>query len=234
MSPRSSSDSRDPKGQFVTSIVEETPPLPRIVQAGDPVLRQAADVVEPREIETPAFRALLETMVSVMRAAPGVGLAATQIGVPKRVIVLEDREELLARLDAEGRAARERVPLPLTIIVNPTLRRFEERTATFLEGCLSVSGYVALVRRALEVEVTGLDATESVAVPRVWRLRGWPARILQHEIDHLNGTLYVDRMYPRSLSGPEESHRWAGKTTQDIAAALGIDLSEEAPGEVRS
>lgn len=209
------------------------PPLPRIVQAGDPVLRKAAEALEPGALETPAFRALVETMVSVMRAAPGVGLAAPQIGVPKRVIVVEDREELLARLDAEALSSRERVPLPLTVIVNPTLRPIEGRSATFLEGCLSVTGYAALVRRAVEVEVTGLDATGPDVRPRVWRLRGWPARILQHEVDHLNGALYVDRMLTRSLSGPEETHRWAGKTTEEIAAALGVDLSEGDPGEVR-
>jgi peptide deformylase len=201
------------------------PPLPRIVQAGDPVLRAVAESVPPHEIETPAFRALIETMVAVMRAAPGVGLAAPQIGVPKRVIVLEDREEFLSRLDADGLAARERVPLPLTVIVNPTLRLMDGRGATFLEGCLSVTGYVALVRRATEVEVTGLDATGPDVRQRVWRVRGWPARILQHEVDHVNGILYVDRMYPRSLCGPEETHRWAGKTAEEIALALGVDLA---------
>lgn len=200
------------------------PLLPRIVQAGDPVLRAVAQVVQPSEIETPAFRALVETMVSVMRAAPGVGLAAPQIGVSKQVIVLEDREELMARLDAEGLASRERVPLPLTVIVNPTLRLIEGQGATFLEGCLSVAGHMALVRRATEVEVSGLDATGSEVRQRIWRLRGWPARILQHEVDHLNGTLYVDRMYPRSFCGPEETHRWARKATEEIAAALGVEL----------
>jgi peptide deformylase len=204
---------------------DATPPLPRIIQAGDPVLRAVAQMVAPSEIETPAFRALVETMVSVMRAAPGVGLAAPQIGVAQQVIVLEDREELMARLDAQALAARERTPLPLTVIVNPKLRLIEGRAATFLEGCLSVTGYAALVRRAAEVEVTGLDATGPGIRQRVWRVRGWPARILQHEVDHLNGTLYVDRMYPRSLSGPEETYRWAGKTTEEIAASLGVDLA---------
>jgi peptide deformylase len=206
-----------------SDTVDVVSPLPRIVQAGDPVLRGVAQLVPLEDTATPAFRALVETMVAVMRAAPGVGLAAPQIGVPWRVIVIEDREELIGRLDAGGVAARERVPVPLAVIVNPTLRLVEGETATFLEGCLSVTGYVALVRRA--VEVTGLDATELEVVPRVWRVRGWPARILQHEIDHVNGTLYVDRMYPRSLCGPEETHRWAGKSAEEIAGALGVDLA---------
>ncbi len=95
-----------------------------------------------------------------MRAAPGVGLAApAQIGIGKRVIVLEDRAELLARMNADALAERQRAPLPLTVVVNSTLRLVGGDGATFIEGCLSVTGCAALVRRALEVEVTGLDAT---------------------------------------------------------------------------
>jgi peptide deformylase len=164
-------------------------------------------------------------MTLVMRAAPGVGLAAPQIGVSRQVIVVEDPEERLSRADPAGLALRERRPLPLTVIVNPTLRIVEGPTATFLEGCLSVTGYMALVRRALEVEVAGIDATGPEPVARVWRVRGWPARILQHEVDHLRGTLYVDRMHPRSLSGPDEAGRWAGSTTEEMAAELGVDLA---------
>jgi peptide deformylase len=209
--------------------------LPPIVQVGHPVLRAAAAPLLPAELDTPEFRELVLTMIEVMRAAPGVGLAAPQIGVSKQVLVAEDQAELVARIDPENRAARGRVPVPLTVIVNPTLRVVGDEHATFLEGCLSVTGYVALVRRALEVEVTGLDASACVGghpqapgpeiVPRVWRWRGWPARILQHEIDHLLGTLYVDRMHPRSLCGPDEAGRWARRTTEEIAAGLGVELS---------
>jgi peptide deformylase len=196
---------------------------------GNPVLRAVAPRVERGELETPAFRALVETMVLVMRAAPGVGLAAPQIGISKQVIVLEDREEYMAHFDPAALFARGRVPLPLTVIVNPTLRLIEEdRGATFFEGCLSMTGYGALVRRAAEVEVTGLDATGPEVRERVWRVSGWPARILQHEVDHLNGTLYVDRMHPRALCGPTEMSRWAGKTTEEIAAGLGVELVSRA------
>jgi len=200
--------------------------LPRIVQAGDPVLRAAALPVSRAELESPSFRELVATMTAVMRAAPGVGLAAPQIGVSKQVLVFEDREELLSRLSDEARAERARVPVPLTVIVNPTLRLRGEGDgrATFFEGCLSVTGYAALVPRAFEVEVTGLDATGPEIASRVWRFNGWPARILQHEVDHLRGTLYVDRMHSRSLCGPDEMQRWAGRSIADVAAALGIDL----------
>ena len=198
--------------------------LPRIVQAGDPVLRAVAEPVLSGELQSSPFRALVSTMVAVMRAAPGVGLAAPQIGVRKQVIVVEDREEFLGHVSEEARAARERSPLPLTVIVNPTIRLVPGPTATFFEGCLSVAGYAALVTRSLEVVVSGLDATSTDAVPREWRLRGWPARILQHEVDHLGGTLYVDRMHTRSFSGPEETHRWAGLSTEEAASLLGVKL----------
>lgn len=202
------------------------PDLPHIVQAGDPILRSKAYPVLLEEVSSPGFRSLVSTMVAVMRAAPGVGLAAPQIGVPKQVLVVEDREELLGRIDEDARRARERVPLPLTVIVNPKLRLVPGRSATFFEGCLSVAGFIGLVPRALEVECSGLDVTTEDVVARVWRLRGWPARILQHEVDHLGGTLYVDRMHARSFCGPDEAHRWAGRTTEEAAAALGVKLSK--------
>jgi len=204
---------------------ENDPTSPPIVQAGHPVLRAAAAPVTPAQMATAEFRELVATMIATMRAAPGVGLAAPQIGVSQQVIVVEDREELLERADPANLAARGRVPLPLTVLVNPTLRLVGASHATFLEGCLSMSGYVALVRRALEVEVTGLDATGPQVRERVWRLRGWPARILQHEVDHLRGTLYIDRMHARSMIGPEELGRWAGRTTEEIAQGLGVDLA---------
>lgn len=202
----------------------DAPELPRIVQVGDPVLRAEATLVSPEELATPEFRALVDVMVAVMRAAPGVGLAAPQIGVGKQVLVLEDREEYLARAGEKARDERERVPFPLTVVVNPTIRLMETERATFFEGCLSVTGYMALVPRAALVEVHGLDATGPEVVPRVWRVRGWPARIFQHEIDHLRGTLYVDRMHSRSLCSPAETDRWVGKSTQEVADALGVVL----------
>ncbi len=200
--------------------------LPRIVQVGDPVLRAVAAPVTAEEVDTEALRDLVATMVRVMRAAPGVGLAAPQIGVSKQVIVFEDREELMPG-SAVARSERERTPIPLTAVANPKLTRVESARVTFVEGCLSVTGFTALVPRALEVVVTGLDITGPRAVPGTWRLRGWPARILQHEVDHLRGALYVDRMHSRSLCSPDEAHRWAGRSTAEIAAALGVDLTEE-------
>jgi peptide deformylase len=193
--------------------------LPTIVQAGNPVLRRPADLVTPDKIGTRELKHLVATMVDVMRAAPGVGLAAPQIGVGLQIIVLEDKEELMARLSPADRAARGRVALPLTVILNPALTKQGDGRATFFEGCLSVGGYMALVERDLEVEVTGIDAD---GAPVRLKTSGWPARILQHEVDHLNGTLYVDRMMSRSFCANEEAMHWVGRPVSDVREALGV------------
>jgi peptide deformylase len=196
---------------------------PPIVNAGHPVLRASAARVPDEMLGTTALDRLVATMVTAMRAAPGVGLAAPQIGVGLRVLVLEDREELMARLGPEERAARERVPFPLTAIVNPTLTGVGAEEATFFEGCLSVPGYMALVARHREVEVTGTDPR---GAPIALRVRGWPARILQHEVDHLDGTLYVDRMMTRTLATNAECQsRWLAKAPAEVMRELEAERS---------
>ncbi|AKV04058.1 Peptide deformylase [Labilithrix luteola] len=191
-----------------------------IVQTGAPVLRGRAQDVPSDRLDTPAFKDLVEVMIATMREAPGVGLAAPQIGVPLRVIVLEDREELLANLTDAERKERERVPFDTRVFVNPVLKAIGDEKVTFLEGCLSVTGYVALVERSREVEVNGLDENGEA---QTWRVRGWPARILQHEVDHLNGTLYIDRMMSRSFATVGHAkEQYAGKSIADIRRALGI------------
>ena len=191
-----------------------------IVQTGDPVLRSPAQDVPVERIATPEFQALLTKMVAIMRAAPGVGLAAPQIGVPWRVLVLEDREELMASLTAQEKAERERLPVPVRVFINPTLTPIGEDKVTFFEGCLSVAGFAGLVERFHEVEVTGLDEKGQ---PQTWRVKGWPARILQHEVDHLAGTLYIDRMITRSFGTlAQVKARFAGKRMADIKQELGV------------
>jgi peptide deformylase len=172
------------------------PGLPPIVLAGHPVLRSPALPVSPDQLGTRELRALAEVMAEVMHEAPGVGLAAPQIAVPLQLIVLEEAQANLATLSAEDRDARGRVVFPLTTIVNPVLRPIGERRVTFVEGCLSVPGYAAQVERFHEVEVTGLDLSGK---PIRWQVSGWPARILQHEVDHVNGILYIDRMISRTF-----------------------------------
>jgi peptide deformylase len=191
-----------------------------IVQAGTPVLRARAEEVPVEKIATPEMQALFETMIATMRDAPGVGLAAPQIGIPWRIIVLEDRAENLAKLGAAELREREREPFVTRVFINPVLRAIGEEQAMFFEGCLSVKGYVGLVERSREVEVTGLDEH---GAPQIWRVKGWPARILQHEVDHLEGMLYVDRMKTRSFATTEEATaRYGGKPIADVRKMLGL------------
>ena len=191
-----------------------------IVQAGAPVLRALAQDVPAERINTPEFQKLISHMVETMRAAPGVGLAAPQIGVPWRVLVLEDREELMASLTPAERAERERVAVPVRVFINPTLTPIGEDKVTFFEGCLSVAGFAGLVERFREVEVTGLDEHGQ---PQTWRVKGWPARILQHEVDHLGGTLYIARMLTRSFGTlPQVKARFGGKPIAQVQQELGF------------
>jgi peptide deformylase len=190
-----------------------------IVRVGHPILRGRAAEVPADELGTKTLSALVKTMVEAMRRAPGVGLAAPQIGVAKRVIVLEDAERLMATLSAEERAERGRAPFSLVTIVNPVLTILDEAPAVFFEGCLSVGGFSALVQRASEVEVTGTNEKGDAVS---WRVRGWPARILQHEVDHLNGTLYVDRMMSRTLGHNQEiAAHWGKVPIAEVREKLG-------------
>ncbi len=190
-----------------------------IVQTGDLVLRARAAEVPVEQIATREFQELVATMIATMRDAPGVGLAAPQIGLPLRVIVLEERDEQLAKVSEADLRLRERIPFKTRVFVNPILRSVGDERVTFFEGCLSVEGYVALVERSREVTVTGLDEHGS---SQTWQVRGWPARILQHEVDHLNGTLYIDRMLSRSFSTVANATQfYAGKAIAEVRQLLG-------------
>ncbi|KAJ4828435.1 Peptide deformylase 1A, chloroplastic/mitochondrial [Turnera subulata] len=170
--------------------------LPDTVKAGDPVLHEPAQEVDPKDIGSDKIEKIIDDMVKVMRKAPGVGLAAPQIGVPLRIIVLEDTEEYISYAPKGVIKAQDRRPFDLLVILNPKLKKRSDRTALFFEGCLSVDGFRAVVERYLDVEVTGLDRDGK---PIKVNASGWQARILQHECDHLDGTLYVDKMVPRTF-----------------------------------
>jgi peptide deformylase len=200
--------------------MEPTTPQFPVVQTGHPVLRESAKEVPVEMIGTPDFNALIEKMVSTMRAAPGVGLAAPQIGVGLRVFVVEDTAERMASLSPDEKLERERVIFPLQVIVNPTVKPIGEKKVTFFEGCLSVAGFAALVPRFHEVELSALNEK---GMPVVFKLSGWPARIVQHEIDHLNGGLYIDKMIPKSFGTlVQVKERFSGKKIESVKAELGV------------
>jgi peptide deformylase len=172
----------------------------RIVQTGDPVLRKQSELLTRDEISSPRIQELIESMRETMREAPGVGLAAPQIGESIQLAVIEDRAEYLADLSAEQLAKSQRSAVPFHVIINPKLTVVDNQSVEFFEGCLSVEGFIAVVDRALNVSVECLNERgEEVTIDA----HGWYARILQHEIDHLDGTLYIDRMKTRTFTTVE-------------------------------
>jgi peptide deformylase len=172
----------------------------RIVQAGDPVLRRISRDLAAEEIKSPAIQQLIESMRDTMRAAPGVGLAAPQIGESLQLAVIEDRAEYLQHASQEDLKERDRSPVDFHVIVNPKIFLLDDSPAHFFEGCLSVEGFQAVVPRAYKVRVECLNER---AEPITINAHGWYARILQHEIDHLNGKLYIDRMESQTFTTTE-------------------------------
>ena len=188
-----------------------------IVQAGNPVLRQFARPLSPSEINSREIRELIESMRKCMYDAPGVGLASPQVGLSLQLAVIEDREEYHKEVAEEQLRERERRPVPFHVIINPKFTEMGGEQAEFFEGCLSVSGFSAVVPRARTVRVECLNER---AEPITIEASGWYARILQHEIDHLNGSLYIDRMLSRTFTTLDN---WAefckGKPIGDIKKA---------------
>ena len=203
----------------------------KIVQAGEEILRQQARALTCDEILGPHIQELIEHMRDTMRDAPGVGLAAPQIGESLQLVVIEDRAEYHRELTSDQLAERGRKPIDFHVLVNPKLTIGEHRNGNgedggntsniFFEGCLSVSGYTALVSRANAVTVECLNER---AEPSTVTATGWYARILQHEIDHLNGILYVDRMESRTLTTLENARRiWKDTPSVEIQSRLGVN-----------
>jgi peptide deformylase len=191
----------------------------KIVQAGEAVLRQRARELSPDEIRSAEIRQLIDWMRETMRDAPGVGLAAPQVGLPLRLAVIEDSAEFQKSIAPERLAERRRRPVPFHVIVNPLLSLAGPR-AEFFEGCLSVAGFSAIVSRSLEARVECLDENGE---PKTIGAEGWYARILQHEIDHLEGTLYLDRMYSRSFMTVDHMTRqWNDLPVEEAKRRLGI------------
>lgn len=188
-----------------------------IVQAGDPVLRSGT-MPYAGQLDDAELAQLVALMTRTMRDAPGVGLAAPQIGLPLAIAVLEDP----GPTDPESAEARERVTYPHRVLVNPSYTAVGPEVAAFYEGCLSVHGWAGVVARPRTVHLTGLDEHGRELDEEV---SGWPARIVQHETDHLLGVLYVDRVETRSLATGAAAAHWAGPPHPHAAArALGFEL----------
>lgn len=208
-----------PISDLVEQLLDGTQLLP-IVTAGDPVLRRPT-VPYDGQLSEDLLRRLIAAMRATMHDAPGVGLAAPQVGIPLRLAVVEDPA---TGISAESAHARARVPLPFRVLVNPRYEPVGEQPASFYEGCLSVPGWQAVVSRPLRVRLRGQDETGRELDEE---LHGWPARIVQHETDHLDGTLYLDRAIMRSFSANEHAlQRWAEPQPIRAAAELGFRLPD--------
>jgi peptide deformylase len=156
-----------------------------------------------------------------MHAAPGVGLAAPQLGIPLQLAVLEDQFEI----DEVTAAARGRAPLEFFAMLNPRYSRLGNGTAAFFEGCLSLSGLQAVVERPESVRLEYLRPDGGQVAKD---FSGWQARIVQHETDHLHGRLYIDRAELRSLStNTEYAARWAEPGIATASRELGFPAGLE-------
>ena len=169
----------------------------KILSVGEPTLRATSLELSKEQILSPSIQNLIEHMRETLRDAPGVGLAAPQVGESLQLDEIEDNAEYHKLLTETELKERGRSEVSFHVIVNPVVELVTESATTFFEGCLSLPGFTALVPRAEQVRVTCLDHRGE---PRIIDASGWYARILQHEVDHLRGALYIDRMLAQSFS----------------------------------
>jgi peptide deformylase len=170
----------------------------RIIRMGHPVLRHCARPLERDEIGSEWFLDLYEDMIDTLHDYGGIGLAAPQVGESVR----------LALIELPGGAGRYGAmpDMPLTAFINPVIEVLDPATAGFWEGCLSVPGLRGFVERPQHVEVSYLDISGD---RQTLELKGFPATVFQHEFDHLDGTLYIDRLADtRLLSFEREFERY--------------------------
>jgi peptide deformylase len=176
----------------------------KIAQMGEPVLRRKADPIDPSEIGSTFIQTLIDDMIETMHDADGAGLAAPQVYESLQLCVIEvDKNPRYPQFE----------PIPLTILINPVVTALvgkngvlsAEDSFQMYEGCLSVPGMRGQVARPRKVRVQALDRAGN-AVDFVWE--SFRAVVVQHETDHLLGTLYVDRVDPKTLTFLREYERF--------------------------
>lgn len=153
-----------------------------LAAASEPVVRTKTQLVDPAMIPQQEFQTLIDNMIHTMYETNGIGLAATQIGMSLRLATLVPDPD---RFDFYDKGSRDAI-----VIINPTISSHSLRTTSSEEGCLSVPGYMGLVKRYSGVTVSFVDRHGN---PQTVKARGLLARVYQHEIDHLEGILFVDR-----------------------------------------
>jgi len=179
----------------------------KIARMGHPVLKRRADPVE--DPTDPEIAKLIKDMEDTLADVGGVGLAAPQVHVPLRVVIFHVPKARMEAEDGEGPA----LGVPLTYLINPIIEPQSEDTEEGIEACLSVPGLAGAVPRFREIRYTGLTPTGE-PIDRI--AKGFHARVVQHECDHLDGVLYPMRMTDLSkLSFVEELKRFAGEDAED-------------------
>lgn len=194
-----------------------------IVQNGNAVLRQIAREVPREDITSKLIQDYIASMKEAMYAAPGVGLAAPQIGISLQIIVIHDREQYFETMLPHIQEERGRKAVPFHVLINPKLSFVSKEQAVFFEGCLSVKNYMRITPRAEHVRVEYLDEQGN---ERSIDAHGWYARILQHEIDHLHGKLYIDIGDKKTelMINDENKKKWLNATAQEIQHYLQATL----------
>ena len=166
----------------------------KIIKMGHPTLRQKAKPLHKKDLTKVRFKNLLSDMVDTLRDYGGVGLAAPQIDESLRIVIIEIRDKNLRYGVQEL--------FPLTVFVNPEIELINSQVEGFWEGCLSIPGMRGYVERPQNISVSFIDELGEFST---LELHGFPATVLQHELDHLDGVLYIDRMKDlRSLSFEDE------------------------------
>lgn len=160
----------------------------RVAQLGHPVLRLVAEPVTEEELASEYFQQFCEDLLETMDEYDGAGLAAPQVHVSKRMVVLTLSDEVGPEF-----------------LINPVITVLSEDTRQTWEGCLSVEGMRGLVERPDHIRV---DALDRYGQPIAYELQGFPAVVTQHECDHLDGVLYIDKAIPRSMMFVSEYRRW--------------------------
>ena len=167
----------------------------KVARMGHPVLNRTADAVE--DPTAPEIQRLIADMVDTMADAPGIGLAAPQVHVPKRLVIFHIPETRAHQEEDEnGDEAEEAVPM--TVLINPEIEALGEERVTGIEGCLSLPGMVGMVPRFRHIRYKALAPDGSVIEREA---SGYHARVVQHECDHLDGILYPQRMEDLSTLG---------------------------------
>jgi peptide deformylase len=205
---------RDRITEFVEKYRDGVAP---IVSLGEAVLREVAAPYDG-QVGDDVLGEFVEVMRRTMQAAPGVGLAAPQIGVPVQLAVLEDP----AAVSAEVAEARQRYPLEYFVAINPQYRADGDLRHGFYEGCLSMPGFTGVVNRYAAVQAA---YTDPAGRHHERSFTGWQARIVQHETDHLRGIVYVDKLETRSLATTQAYlDTWDAPVPTRAAETLGFRL----------